>query len=282
MRKSSIRWIIGLMSLSILGLICFQAYWIHLTLKEKEKEFDQKITEVLAKIEEEMKSSEAKIFLKKFEVAGASDFKVYTDNTIKEDSLFSKYMNEHKWVAEKYDSLNIVGKSFVIASTTKEAIKLPKQDTITNNKLIVRYQKKKDKLTEIINEVSLAFAFEEKSLEERLDNINIESIMDKTLIDNGMHDLNYTYTITDLSVDTVVITTSIEEAQQMASFERELFKEDEHTAGLLSISIPNKTRYMLKKIRWLLLISFLLTGIMIYTFSYTILAILKQKNLDTS
>lgn len=270
------------MSISISGLICFQVYWIHLTLKEKEREFDQKINEILAEVEDEIKDSEAKKFLKKFDVSKTANLKIYTDQTIAGDSLFAKHLEKNKLFSKSFDSLKIKGKSVFITSSSEEAWKMREKDssTLPKHTTIVRYQKKKDKLTEIVNEMSLAFAFQEMSLEERIDSINIKALLSKALIDHGITDIDYSYSVRDLNKDTVVHSISGDSSLQVSSFERKIFTDDRSTAGLLSINVPNKRGYMLKKIWWLLLISFLLTGIMIFTFAYTISGILRQKKIS--
>ena len=66
MSTKSIRSIIFLMSISLVGLISFQAYWISNRMKKAEEEFDRDIQQLLTDVSDEIVQKEAIFFVKNF------------------------------------------------------------------------------------------------------------------------------------------------------------------------------------------------------------------------
>ncbi len=77
MSKRSIQWIIILMTVCLLGIISFQAYWIWLNIKEKEKEFNNTIAEALYEVEERLLNTEADVFVKSNKIVSDSSINYF-------------------------------------------------------------------------------------------------------------------------------------------------------------------------------------------------------------
>lgn len=290
MSKSSIQWIIGLMSLSLLGIIGFQVYWILLTISEKEKEFNSTINEVLAKVDEEIQNSEATMFISQFDIDtkldSSVDFNFFPDEEVEDKRIIVKKTVQDssfviKDINEEIKEFTVNGNAIVLTSSSTKTIDLSSTDSgIDQKQLIVHYTNKKNKLTEIVNKMSMQFAFDQKSLSDRIQGVELEQIIEKTLADKGIMELDYSLSLTDLGNDSIIFWESASDNGSTEKFERLIYEQgDFQKGGLLTLYIPNKSAYLINAVWSIILVSLLLTSIMIFTFAYTLRAILKQKKI---
>jgi len=285
MSSRSIQWIITLMTISLVGIISFQANWIWLTLKEKEAEFDSTIAEVLSEVDERMQDSEVSVFVKSHKIIDDSTFgfvQVVSDDVVLERMQLDGAPNieeieeELKSITEDNNAVLITQ----IADIKRNAFIA--DSTAVHRKRVVRYNKKKEVIKDVVNKLTWEFAIQDISLEERLKEVDIQNLIDISLKDHGVKDMEFSYAIKDLSKDSIILASEnyVKEEADL-EYERGIFEiQDVDQGGILTLGFPSKTNYLLNSIWLLLTLSILLTAVMVYTFSYTVKAILKQKKVS--
>src|SRR5687768_12237621 len=108
MNKTRFRLLVFFMSLSLVGIILVQLYWVNLSLKSSNDQFQYKIQDILNKISDKLKKQEEEKFLKIFDH--------YTDSIGHEPSRRDLYpLYEHGGVKKQDDivySDNLTGSDY--------------------------------------------------------------------------------------------------------------------------------------------------------------------------
>lgn len=291
MSKKAIAWIIGFMSLSLIGLIAFQWYWIELSVKEKAEEFDRDIMKALENTKSAIEKQEAKVFITqqiqllkqdstqlKTSWQNSSQLEIISDFSLKQPNkeIFKTIQSKIKEI-RKTDF-----NSGIIVLTEEEAISVDQETDKEQQKvtLIKRFQERKNELTEAVEEMAFEFAFGQLELEERLSKVNIDSIIKSSLSTVGLEEMNYKYALYKQENDSLISGEQLDEQSANLYMQDKLFNASENQ-GHLKLAVINKASFIIESLWVLLLISALLTLIMVGTFVYTLTAILRQKKVST-
>lgn len=303
MNQKVFRYIIFLMAISFLGIISFQAYWIWLKVNEKAAVFDQNVYRSLAQIRNELDEKEAFIFIKRIQSSSSSiqpiksylkgqeeinDFTeiIFSDGNefsfeVKIDTVESKNYQSNEEILEisKSHLENIVLKGSNINVKYNDKANGRKKKEAD---LVKIYTQKKNNLETAIQKMAVDFTLKHESLQLRLNNINLDSTISEKLKSEGILTTEYNYFIKDNETDSIIINSNTSNIiGDKNTFSTKILENTEsNSGGTLGISFQNKTKFILKSIWLTLLISVLLTLIMIFTFSYTIHSILKEKKLS--
>ncbi|MEQ8908427.1 MAG: HAMP domain-containing sensor histidine kinase [Vicingaceae bacterium] len=292
MSKKAIAWIVGLMSLSLIGLIAFQVYWIQLSMQQKAEEFDRDVLQALELTKEKIEKEEAKAFLSKLGKNDSDSIEVNLE--WKQDQKFEVVTNHTVKVGDKDQMVESVSQrlEFLKDTNFKGSVMLISEDIEGVNlssttegksqkvKLIKRFQQRKNKLSEAVEELAFEFAFKESSLSERLKNINVDSLLKSAFTAFGLESLNYQYSLVNSATDSLLAGDYLKSQKVDQYFYQRIFDSPQES-GILSFIVENKTAFILESLWVLVSISILLTLIMIGTFGFTIYAILRQKKISS-
>lgn len=282
MSRRSIQQIILLMTFCLIGIISFQAYWIWLNIKEKEQELNNTISEALYEVEERLLNNEADVFVKSTNVfldSSLSQFELLNKQVIRVSEI-ERDQRTHRNISTQISTLSSGDGAMIVTqipSKVEEIIQL--DSTLDKLQLFVRYQEKKDAIEEIVEKISWEFAVEDVSLKDRIQRLNLDSILETTFSDYGLGGVTYNYSVKDQSTDSLILSSINQENSGLNGQYQRLILEsvDNGKGGLLQIDFPSRTNYLLHSIWPLLLLSSLLTGALIYTFYFTLKSIYKQK-----
>jgi two-component system phosphate regulon sensor histidine kinase PhoR len=280
------------MSLSLIGLIVFQAYWIKKIGKEKGEEFDRNINATLAQVSNNLKDEEAFIFIRNMQGPGFSE--VVKEQIVEkggQSQVVVQYTTStnHSTGEEHKDSFPSFSRrlgpqrskwidSIVLNTQNNSHYKvITAIDTTINLKVINRFLKEKNVLSERINEMAMQYAFEEKDLKTRLEGINLDSIITASLSLQGIKQLSYRYAIIDSSKKLLKGSKAVlEEKQNVYSIP--IFKKS-GSEGQLLFLVEQRTNYILRSIGLNVFAALFLTSVLLSTFAYTLYAIFRQKKL---
>ena len=268
MSKKAIRSIILLMSISLIGLIAFQAYWISQSIKKEVKSFDRNMLQIVNEIGDKLVKQEAKmLFLK------ALPTKTKRTKELEELNLIVKGR------ATNVEFIGQPNRTIVVSNngnkTTISTSTSGTTSTITTDGVIEKFESKKNLLTEVIDEIAFEYAIENQSLEDRIKELDIDSIVNEQLLKSGFDGIRYGYQVINLENDSVIKS----EGELYANFnhyEGELTED-----GKLHFQVENKNLIAIKSLWLILLLSCILTSVLIGTFIFTINSILKQKRIST-
>lgn len=285
MGKRSIQWIILLMSVCLVGIISFQAYWIWLNIKEKEKEFNTTISEALYKVEERLLSLEADVFVKSKNILNDSSvnyFEVLSNQVTLVNNVKRDPNVEAKDISTHIKHITSKDAAVIFTEIPKKVEEIVKFDSSKDRmQLIVRYQQKKDAIEEIVEKISWEFAVEDVSLKDRIKRIDLDSILQITFEDYGLSELPFEYAIIDKVNDSIVTSSAIKMGDGINSqYQRKILESAyNNEGGVLLVDFPTKRSYLLNSVWLLMLLSSILTSVMIFTFYFTLKTIYRQKKI---
>ena len=287
MSKRSIQWIIILMTVCLLGIISFQAYWIWLNIKEKEKEFNNTIAEALYEVEERLLNTEADVFVKSNKIVSDSSinyFEVLSNQVTLVNSINREHKIISKDISKHFKHITSKDAAVIVTEIPEKVEEIVQFDSINDRmQLIVRYQQKKDAIEEIVEKISWEFAVEDVSLIDRIKRIDLDSVLQITFNDFGLVGLPFEYSIIDKTNDSIITSSSnyIKNGLNGQYQRRILESSNANEGGMLLVEFPTKTNYLINSVWLLLLLSAVLTGVMLFTFYFTLKAIYRQKKIAT-
>ena len=287
------------MSISLIGIIWVQIYWIHNGITVKEAQFDQLVNEALNHVVTDIEENESVDFVHNHLSNITSEFII--DN----DSIPKRGKKIKQWVQKftTHDSSDSDQESFNYEMTTDDnGDDVEMKISINGNTQIIDIKNKLQNLEYILGDDSLImmgddevvlsdrfshimvkmakeFKGIEKPIHHLLQSISIEPIIKSSLKDNGIttpfsyaiiHDENI---IEQFSDDNYILS---ENNYNVSLFKHNLFDK----TAVLSINFKGKRHYILKEMWLMVTCSILFTLIILLTFLSTIHYMIKQKKLS--
>jgi two-component system phosphate regulon sensor histidine kinase PhoR len=316
MNKRIITGIILLMSISLIGIILVQLFWIKNAFEVKEEQFDRSVNEALLSAIDHMETDE-QVFYISNKMGGNANWTTAVQKVSEDDSIStiteSTNFNGNRTVivlgTDGCDTIlinsddtdiDVIGidnedvriKAMIELDSLKEQMHEDKfvilsqfQDSIN---LIVKSKmsqlnEESEKLNEVIEQMIIEIGDMDNPFEERLDTENIEENLKEALEDKGIA-LSFEYAVYDPKKDSILKVRSagftredLQTAYKTRLFADNIFKDPE----LLMVAFPGKNVHILRSLILLLSGSGFFTLIIILTFAITIHIILKQKKLST-
>lgn len=280
MSKKAIRSIIIFMSISLLGLISFQAYWISNQVSIETNSFDQKMNQLLAEVDNNIERNDARIFVKKYEdeteqfptKIEQKDISIIIDASGKNISVLSNNTSSIN-IEEQPQTTTVITKTLngkTVTTTTSSSF--------AKTSAIQKYQNKKEILDEVLDDIALKYAFNEYPIDEQIKNAPIDSFIQSGLSEMGLNSLGYYFSV--VNNDTLLKEGgNLESNSDFTQYNKRLDLGEDHKV-LLQLQVPNKASLVLNKLWTSLLLSILLTILLLATFIYTLNSILKQKRIS--
>lgn len=297
MKKRILYTTISLMSLSLIGIIGIQIYWIYTSIELKQTQFDQLVTQSLNEVIVDIENRESIFFL--HNQLSNSKF-TFDSDSITLDS------NDVIWRQGHFsgDSLsieieNIVGGALSsIKEDLRMSININEEEEINIERKIREVEealfsdstiangKKQSSIYTITNRlgkfvVKMAQEFENRAnpLEHFLQQVDLDSIITLKLAGNGIVS-PYTYGVL---YNAEIIDTYSSPKYQVSknNYDVSLFKNDiTEKPAKLSISFKNKGLFIFKSMWFIIVCSILFTLIILITYASTLHHIIKQKKLS--
>lgn len=303
MQRKYIYILIGLITFALIGLVVIQIYWINSAITLKEDGFKTDVTNSLIAVAQKIEKLETFNRVKKHR-KGQDLFKKKANNirdsfnTKNEMSYDTSAIFEENGVKYRISERQHKQSDQVIYQKSIQSVSNKGQFGFefsmgSKNNLGVNsnnyyndsiYRYKENEKSILIDEIleSLYEMNRFRNIEERIENIAIDSLIKEELANRGIK-TQFLYGIFDyngndvLRKDTLIHTQSI----RMSGYWAQLFPNDIFdTPHFLSIYFPHKTGFLLKSMWMMLLTSIVLLLIIIWAFTFTIQTIFKQKKLS--
>lgn len=291
------------MSVALAGLIAIQLYWVINAINLKEAQFSKDVNSALFRVVDRLEKGEA---LEKLHSHQSGRFLFFGNDSVTDswenlsDTSFQYFIM--KDIRKRGDKVDIkISQEQDGKRITKTISKdLGKGDTITEEELYepglkfspdttlerkTLESKMKSKIAiksafvgDIVKSLIQVNLFEK--MEDRINLKMLDSLLAQEFADGGILS-DYDFGVFDPNMNLLFADTgkSIGELRQSA-FQVRLFPNDIiDNSHFLKIDFPNQKTDLLKAMWLMLLISALLIAIVIFTFSYTLIAIIRQKKL---
>ncbi|UCE68927.1 MAG: HAMP domain-containing histidine kinase [Flavobacteriaceae bacterium] len=291
--------LVVLMSLSLVGIIAVQLYWIKSSVEDKEEQFSNAVTEVLSRVAEKIEEREMKEYSERFLNLKDSigDLKsthlsniFFIDRDLNSNEIL---FYSHGILEEDYD----IGSTFFDNSNPTDSATI-RNYTSRRTKTIFReeygFDGKAFKLSPIekwekvggisamekamFDDVYRVYA-NRVPIHERVSREEIELRLDQELENRGL-DIDYEYGVYSRGLPTKVKSQKFR--FDKASFYRApIFRDSEGKTDLaLLISFPRKKKFLLRSVLGMAVLSLLFTLIIMIAYASAIYQLIRQKQIS--
>jgi len=288
--------LVVLMSLSLIGIIFVQIYFIDNTLKNEEKQFTLNVQRALSNVSNLIEDREFKVYSEKFQDLLGSGNKPDTtnikgilawsyDDITNETTIYQNGILEESFKVPSLffdigglDSLNIS------RTTNQKQIKIFKENTFENNlqiapeKTVVEYRKM-DELDKKIFEISYRDLFKNYPVYKRISTDDIAALLSRQFIENGI-EIDYEFAIYDKDLSTKVQSNNFELVPS-STYGVPMFLDNNNESNFkLLVNFPERRKFLWSSILTMTVLSIIFTIIIILAYTNAVYQIIKQRQIS--
>lgn len=292
MKERSLKIIVALMTVSVIGIITIQFYWIIKSLTLEEEKFNKNVGIALAEVVKLIEKNETANILVR-EITTSNDNHVVFLNDKKGKVIRHEIHgsgNDKNILTETNDADHDVQIKVVTADDSlNRQIRVFSNIQIDGDTTIeetITWQSDVDSLirrkTKIIESVFDELILSEKGnvIFERLNKERVDSLLSEKFNEFGIttsYDFGFSV---DGKDSLILVEENIAPELLSTTHKAKLFPYDVfNKPNYLLVSFKNKTEFFLSSIWWVLIVSFLFTGLIIFLFYQTLKMLINQKKL---
>lgn len=288
--------LVTLMSISLIGIIFVQSYWINTSINNKEEQFALNVKQILASSSEKIQKQERKSYFFKLQKLIDSLGQLPNQTVISELNVVQKdgQTNEtfifksgivelnHKIPSNDFfsDSENdtiTVKRYFSNSETTFFDEMGLDESTITLQERIERVNQLPEYNIMQLEEIYKTLA-KKRPIHKRLSKNQVNLILAQELYDKGL-ELDYEFAVYSNDLATSVHSDDYELLKNI-EYSTTLFHENSQGNFNLRITFPNKKRYLLSSILYMVALSIGFTVIIVLVFAFALYQLLKQRKIS--
>jgi len=314
-----IRWIIALMTVSLIGIICLQVYWISHDIQLKEKQFEHQVNRAMNDIIDRIETQEAFSIMNKSRTMGVNFDPKNIANVFIRDSgrvpqvsisdteiIIPDYSGGPNTLLDNLDNADVniefhrPGSNQTIFrfqhknffhkdSTSTHHIRSSQLMRIYNDsaEVVIRRNEEKikakaSKIQQLMEEWVQEMVGNEGDVKKRLSDFNLDKIIAAELLNRGI-DQKFEYGVLTGDSKQLVLNSPKANADDLylSKFKTQLFPNDIFSnPQYLVLQFPGSVGRTLSSIWLMMASSFIFTLIILFVFAYTIQVIIRQKKLS--
>ena len=298
MNKIKYSILVMLMSISLIGIIFVQSFWIKTTLDNRERQFSLNVNQALKAVTESIKDREMRDYLAVYqklidsigepqESQLTSVFQYINRN----QNTNQTFVYSHGILEEDYNITSSLLESQSSDTTNIKDYKSLKTTTIIDdafdremqNMSSIERLQRVEKMS-LIDRAKYESVFSDlaklKPIHKRVNNVEIELLLQRELRERDL-DLDYDYRVFDGDLATKVGSDRYTNLEGIEKFSMPLFANNKgETNFSLVIGFPNRVSYLRSSISFLIILSIVFTLVIIISFVSTILSSIRQKNIS--
>lgn len=304
MNKKLLISLIILMSVSLTGIVAIQLFWIVNAFRVKDAEFERNVNKALQSAIDKLETRETMVFI-------AQQLDSIANNLVIEETTYitsqppPKPLPKPKQPAKAPDNHKSWNQNIVInIDKLKKKVDILKLDSLRKPAKTVQKKyrahdsvlksMKKEKvvheqrvinLNRVLNKMALEFSFDDMPIEKRLRLSSLDTILQQELQNNGIK-AYYEYAVVFDKNDSLLPYRSagyqnMKYIGDVRQYKASLFPNDILTQPYsLRVVFPSKNEYILQSLFFLLLGSLIFTIVILITFSFSTLIIMRQKRIS--
>jgi len=286
------------MSISLIGIIFVQSFWIKTTLDNRERQFSLNVNQALKAVTESIKDREMRDYLAVYqklidsigepqESQLTSVFQYINRN----QNTNQTFVYSHGILEEDYNITSSLLESQSSDTTNIKDYKSLKTTTIIDdafdremqNMSSIERLQRVEKMS-LIDRAKYESVFSDlaklKPIHKRVNNVEIELLLQRELRERDL-DLDYDYRVFDGELATKVGSDRYTNLEGVEKFSMPLFANNKgETNFSLVIGFPNRVSFLRSSISFLIILSIVFTLVIIISFVSTILSSIRQKNIS--
>ncbi len=298
MNKKRFVLLVILMSLSLVGIISVQAYWIKQSVADKEEQFSNAVEDVLDKVANRVEARERKDYMDR--VVNADSLKVpkseklrsifFVDRDLNSDEikLFKHGILEEDYGSSSmfFDNAGVIDTIPLKNFTSRQTTTIFKEDYGIDGRSyaltpIQKFQKiggmaetEKILLNEVIYEAAKSVP-----IHKRVSNQEIQLLLNRELKNRGIN-IDYQYGIYSSGFPTKLKSKKFKYSEKSV-YDAPIFRDsDGITNFALLLSFPSKKKFLLNSIMTLTVLSLLFVLVIIVAYSSAIYQLIQQKQIS--
>ena len=304
MKKYLLHILITIMSISLIGIIVVQLFWIKNAINVKEAEYEENIREALENIASQIEIKQAAIFITEnlnevmIERIGSDSIKINNQNLIhyfSNDSAIQKVnQNDDYILVTDNDSSQYIHNNSSTAPTRVEVIttltspgKNHKNLIVWNDSIIpdtssnVFLYKTHNNYNKVFNKMLIEYETRSNPIDARLDISKLDTLIKHEILEKGL-DTDYEYAIVNEKSDSIEKRSEGFKNEYIPqTYKADLFPNDiVKKSTYLHLYLPGKNNFIYRSISFMLIGSILFTLVIIVIFFITVKIAFKQKKLS--
>ncbi len=279
------------MALALFGSIYYQTIWILSATKLKEEQFDQQVRKGMNIVIQRLEKSEAS----KIKLITNSYYNSFFNKlppTLRHGNKYYKNLSNKDLIDNSKDyklsfSLDLSG-HYNLSTYKKDSLVMNYNGYTSLNPLGYKDAHASDMISilnehrsmmESKNQALIKASYEEKPIEKRLQNMNIEGLLFHAFENNGIR-LPFEFGIINSKGEVVIQSSGYDTEKKMHIYKKHLFPSDQLArANYIHLYFPKHPNYLLKSME-LVVPSAIFTLIVILASFFTIVIIIRQKRFD--
>lgn len=289
MRKSTLTWIIVLMSVALVGLISFQLQWINVALQANEERFEKDVLESLQKVALRLEEQEVvyTVYNQLHSFPPDNELIVVPDPgspqviVFNDDSILGRNTIEFQFNISDSNQAFSFNSQFFSGSAMheqRESIEQLKKEKYLMQKKLERLNNKSDLVADVVYELLT----ENRSITNRFNPVVLDSLLDLEFREKGIG-IPFEFGVISPGQNRFVALKNAgsEERLLQSPLRATLFPNDIFgDQAFLIVSFQNKARYLLGKLWFTLVSSGILAIIISFCFGYAVYTIVRQKKVS--
>lgn len=279
MKKMTIILLGVVMSISFLGLIFLQSYYMKSTAEMRAEQFGEAVKRSLYEVARLLEEDETLHYLNKNLTVPSSKTKI-TTQTISSSTVVGATSSSQQRLDTTFNSCTRVQPT-VFISMKHGMNTIEESSRIMQNKLRERFLQSRALLDDIL--VRLLSETYVKPIEERIDFQKLNEILDRELDNNGLGELKHYYCVVDKDGRDIFSSGDADDEglnpKDMVCYSQLLFPNDPApTSNMLKVYFPTKAKYFGSG--HLLAVSIVFTIVLLFTFVFSLVIISRQKQIS--
>lgn len=298
MKQQNFTSIIILMTISLLGIITVQVFWMHKAISVKEQQLNQQINEVLNRTAYRIERNQNAYLLSNmfqlqnfgmqnnsFQDSLINEFSSFWSNSKKNTNTANNNKQVTREIKNGIEKTTYNFDTVIVTNNSKQHIQsyssVIKPNT-KNNMLIENKEQIKQQLNSVIDQMILEFSLHNTPIYKRMANNIIEPTIAYEL-NNFNIPLKFEYAVTDENGKPYknMMSSNYNYKKNNKAYKTALFPNDIiGKKDFLRVYFPEKRSFIFGSLVWVLVGSVIFTIIIIVTFFYTLRTIFNQKRLS--
>lgn len=288
--------LVALMSLSLIGIIFVQSYWINTSIDNREDQFATTVIQILESTSKKIEKQERNNYFNRLEKLIDSLGQLPNQTVISELNVIQKdsrtnetFLHRSGIIEEKYK----VSTSEYFEGADNDSITLKKIygksetsffDELGIDQSKVTVQERIDRVNQLpeysvlqLEEIYKTLA-NKRPIHKRLTNNQINLIVAQELFDKGLN-LEYEFAVYSNDLATSVHSEEYELLKNI-EYSTSLFEDNRKGNFNLRLTFPNKKKFLLSEMLSMVILSITFTGVIILLFVFALYQLLRQRQIS--
>ncbi|MFA9188422.1 HAMP domain-containing sensor histidine kinase [Flavobacterium sp. FBOR7N2.3] len=300
MNKLFFKFLVLLMSLSLIGIILVQVYWFNTSFKNNDEQFTYHVTQVIDNVADKLEKQEEFSFYNKINQIKDSTGKIPEKSDLLEILFVQRNTKTNKTIvyknsisSEKYDyNGSLFNKKFnsdgFKSFSSKRLTEVYNSNNVVDNSglnksVLPDLKDYKDGTLDVLNKAQLQISYKDYastlSIEERISKEKLRALLKKELVEHGV-DTKFEFGIQSNGTQTKIKSDNFQ-VDKEATYTVPILADNEGVEKYrLSVTFPNKKKFILSELISITILSIVFTLIILIAYTSALNQLIRQRQIS--